>query len=64
MDIAAGIVASREAGGAVATVAIAERNRGTEQVKVTEGLFTFVALDENNRPRPVRPGTAEGQLGV
>jgi len=92
MDIAAGIVASREAGGAVATVAIdamqfiqpillhdlisvyahierigrtsmgvrieviAERNRGTEQVKVTEGLFTFVALDENNRPRPVRPG--------
>jgi acyl-CoA hydrolase len=22
-------------------------------VKVTEGLFTFVALDENNRPRPV-----------
>ena len=96
MDIAAGIVASREAGGAVATVAIdamqfiqpillhdlisvyahiervgrtsmgvrievvAERNRGTEQVKVTEGLFTFVALDENNRPRPVRAGTAEG----
>ena len=90
MDIAAGIVASREAGGAVATVAIdamkfiqpillhdlisvyahierigrtsmgvrieviAERNRGTEQVKVTEGLFTFVALDEENRPRPVR----------
>jgi len=89
MDIAAGIVASREAGGAVATVAIdamqfiepillhdlisvyahierigrtsmgvrievvAERNRGTEQVKVTEGLFTFVALDEQNRPRPV-----------
>jgi acyl-CoA thioesterase YciA len=90
MDIAAGIVASREAEGAVATVAIdamtfiqpillhdlisvyahierigrtsmgvrievvAERNRGTEQVKVTDGLFTFVALDENNRPRAVR----------
>ncbi len=86
MDIAAGIVASREAQGAVATVAIeamefiqpillhdiisiyariermgrtsmgirieviADRNRGTTQVKVTEGLFTFVALDENNRP--------------
>ena len=92
MDIAAGIVASREAEGAVATVAIdkmeflapillhdlisvyadiervgrtsmairievvATRRRGLEQVKVTEGLFTFVALDENNRPRPVRRG--------
>jgi acyl-CoA thioesterase YciA len=90
MDIAAGIVASREADGPVATVAIqameftapillhdlisvyadierigrssiairievvASRNRGKEQVKVTEGLFTFVALDENNRPRPVK----------
>ncbi len=90
MDIAAGIVASREAHGPVATVAIdamefigpilihdiisiyaeiervgrtsmairidvrASRNRGTDEVKVTEGLFTFVALDENHRPRPVR----------
>jgi acyl-CoA thioesterase YciA len=90
MDIAAGIVASREADGPVATVAIdameftapillhdlisvyaeierigrtsmririeviATRNRGREQVKVTEGLFTFVALDENSRPRPVK----------
>jgi acyl-CoA thioesterase YciA len=90
MDIAAGIVASREADGAVATVAIqameftapillhdlisvyaeiervgrtsiairieviASRDRGKEQVKVTEGLFTFVALDENHRPRPVK----------
>ena len=90
MDIAAGIVASRESDGPVATVAIqameftapillhdiisvyanverigrtsiairievvASRNRGKAQVKVTEGLFTFVALDENNRPRPVR----------
>ena len=90
MDIAAGIVASRESDGAVATVAIdameftapillhdlisvyadiervgrtslgirieviATRNRGKDQVKVTEGLFTFVALDENHRPRPVR----------
>jgi acyl-CoA thioesterase YciA len=91
MDIAAGIVASREADGPVATVAIqameftapillhdlisvyaeiervgrtslairieviASRNRGRDQVKVTEGLFTFVALDENHRPRPVKP---------
>ncbi len=30
---------------------IASRNRGTEEVMVTEALFTFVALDENNRPR-------------
>ena len=92
MDIAAGIVASREAEGAVATVAIeamefiapvlihdiisiyatierigrtsmairieviADRDRGSSQVKVTEGLFTFVALDENHRPRPVKKG--------
>ena len=89
MDIAAGIVASREAQGPVATVAIeamefiapillhdiisifarierigrtsmairieviASRDRATSEVKVTEGLFTFVALDENHRPRPV-----------
>ena len=89
MDIAAGIVASREAAGPVATVAIdamefiapillhdivsvyahverigrtsiairievvATRDRGTREVKVTEGLFTFVALDEQHRPRPV-----------
>jgi acyl-CoA thioesterase YciA len=90
MDIAAGIVASRESNGPVATVAIdkmefiapvllhdlisvyaaierigrtsmairievvATRRMGLEDVKVTEGLFTFVALDENNRPRPVK----------
>ena len=90
MDIAAGIVASRAAEGAVATVAIeamkfitpillhdlisvyawverigrtsiririeviATRDRGHEDVKVTEAVFTFVALDEHHRPRPVR----------
>ena len=32
---------------------VAERDLGNTQVKVTEGLFTFVALDANNRPRPV-----------
>ena len=32
---------------------VATRERGATQVKVTEGLFTFVALDENHRPRPV-----------
>ena len=87
MDIAGGIVAGREAQGAVATVAIetmefiapillrdiisiyarierrgrtslairleviATRDRGKNEVKVTEGVFTFVALDENHRPR-------------
>ena len=92
MDIAAGIVASRAAEGAVATVAIeamkfitpillhdlisvyawverigrtsiririeviATRDRGNAEVKVTEAVFTFVALDENHRPRPVREG--------
>ncbi len=30
---------------------IATRERGQIDVKVTEGLFTFVALDENHRPR-------------
>ncbi|MBY8825362.1 acyl-CoA thioesterase [Sphingomonas colocasiae] len=34
---------------------IATRDRGNSQVKVTEGLFTFVALDENHRPRPLPP---------
>ena len=32
---------------------IAERDLGETQVKVTEGLFTFVALDANHQPRPV-----------
>ncbi len=34
---------------------IAQRDRGATEVKVTEGLFTFVALDDNHRPRPVEP---------
>jgi len=91
MDIAAGIVASRRAGGSVATIAIermefiapihlrdvisvfaevervgrtsmairieviATRDRGATDIKVTEGLFTFVALDEQHRPRAVDP---------
>ena len=37
---------------------IATRDRGASQIKVTEGLFTFVALDEQHRPRPV-PKAAE-----
>lgn len=89
MDIAGGIIAQREAGGAVATVAIeamqfiapillgdlislyasverrgrtslgiridvvATRDNGQTEVPVTSGLFTFVALNENHRPRPL-----------
>lgn len=30
---------------------IASRNRDREQVKVTSGVFTFVALDDDFRPR-------------
>ena len=34
---------------------VAHRDRGQRQIKVTEGLFTFVALDEDHSPRPVDP---------
>ena len=32
---------------------VATRDRGTTDVKVTEGVFTFVALDEQHRPRVI-----------
>ena len=32
---------------------VATRDRGATEVKVTEGLFTFVAIDEQARPRPI-----------
>jgi acyl-CoA thioesterase YciA len=32
---------------------IASRNRGETEVKVTTGVFTFVCLDENFRPKPL-----------
>ena len=32
---------------------VANRDLGTTEVKVTEGLFTFVALDANHQPRAV-----------
>lgn len=32
---------------------VADRGRGGERVALTSGLFTFVALDENHRPRPI-----------
>ncbi|MEC3951086.1 acyl-CoA thioesterase [Sphingobium sp. HWE2-09] len=89
MDIAGGIVASRIAQGAVATVAIermtfitpillgdvvsvyaqeerrgrtsvairidvvATRGLDMDEVVLTSGLYTFVALDANHRPRPL-----------
>ena len=34
---------------------IATRDRGATDIKVTEAQFTFVALDEQHRPRPVDP---------
>mgnify|MGYP003578955580 CR=1 FL=1 len=34
---------------------VASRDRGATEVKVTEGMFTFVALDEEHRPRAVDP---------
>jgi len=38
---------------AIRVEVIASRDHGTREVKVTEGLFTFVALDDNARPRPI-----------
>ncbi len=35
---------------------IAERNRGADQQKVTTGVFTFVALDDDFRPRALPEG--------
>jgi len=32
---------------------MAARNRVEDEVPVTSGLFTFVALDDNHRPRPL-----------
>ena len=34
---------------------VAERDLGSTAVRVTEGVFTFVALDANHRPRAVDP---------
>jgi acyl-CoA thioesterase YciA len=31
------------------------RGIGEEQIAVTEGIFTYVAIDEDRRPRPVPP---------
>jgi acyl-CoA thioesterase YciA len=36
----------------------ARRHRTGERVKVTQGTFTYVALGEDRRPRPVPPDAA------
>jgi len=33
----------------------ARRGTGAEQIKVTEGIVTYVAVDADRRPRPVPP---------
>jgi acyl-CoA thioesterase YciA len=38
---------------AVRIEVVATRDRGKTDIKVTEGLFTFVALDSNNPPSPL-----------
>ena len=36
------------------------RGRGKAPEKVTEGVFTFVAIGEDGQPRPLPAGAAEG----
>ena len=38
---------------------MAWRDSGAIRIKVTEGLFTFVAIDDEARPRPVAGKTVE-----
>ena len=38
----------------------ARRRRGSEEVKVTEGTFIYVAIDEAGRPRPLPEDAAQG----
>ena len=43
---------------AVRIEVVAERDLGATQVKVTDGVFTFVALDAEHRPRAVDEGAS------
>ena len=36
------------------------RDDSKDRIKVTEGVFTFVALDEAGRPRPLDPDVEDG----
>lgn len=39
------------------------RRRGTrDRDKVTDATFTYVAIDENGRPRPVSAGATQGRI--
>lgn len=40
------------------------RERVGERVRVTEGTFTFVAIDENGVPRPVPPEAEEAAVTI
>lgn len=33
------------------------RSNESQQILVTDGTFTYVAIDEHGRPTPVKPGT-------
>jgi acyl-CoA thioesterase YciA len=37
----------------IAVEAWAQRTKGGDLVRVTEGAFTYVAIDDNGRPQPV-----------
>ena len=41
---------------AIKVETFATRFKSGETVKVTEGLFTYVAIDDNHKPRPVPQG--------
>ncbi|MGA9851157.1 MAG: acyl-CoA thioesterase, partial [Roseiarcus sp.] len=40
----------------------AQRFRTHHREKVTDGTFTFVAVDETGRPRSVNPDIAKAQI--
>lgn len=40
----------------------ARRFRSHRRDKVTDAIFTFVAIDENGRPRPVRGASERGAV--
>ena len=35
----------------------ARRGRGEERIEVTEGVFTYVAVDSERKPRPIPPAS-------
>jgi acyl-CoA thioesterase YciA len=64
MDLAGGNAAKQRAKGRVATVGLertisvetwVRRGEGSDRVRVTQGVFTYVAIDTDRRPRPVPP---------